>query len=670
VLLPSSSKWARDPSTRAPARRADGTFVDVELIAAVVRASAGEIIGYLGIHRDVTERRLLEEERARHARQQELVADLGLRALASDDLPALMDDAVRLVAQVLDIDLIGIAQIIPTGELVLRAGVGWQPGMIGTMTGSSGAGSLVGYTLQAGEPVTSEDLLADARFTPSAGLTADGVVSAMTVVIAGRDEPFGALAALCRTPRTFSSDDVQFLQTVANVLSTAMERAESAQRLDEVREHERSRIARDLHDDVLQGLAHAVATAQSGSARQDDELVEVLQRLARQVRGAIYDLRLDRHPDQPFADELDQLVEVHRAMAHAGCDVVIEIAELPGDSFGRRGGEVLRIVGEALSNARRHAGATCIRVRVTSSGTFLVVEVSDDGRGFDPDDAAQEQSPQGLRGMRERADLLDGELEVRSDGTGSKVRLHVDLRPAPDPQITRVLLVEDHVAVRQALAAAFHHHPDIEVVGQAASLSEARELLEGVDVAVIDLGLPDGYGADLIDDLRRVSPRAQALVLSATLDRNQIAQAVALGAAGVLPKTTYLDEVVAAVRRVRSGETLLPLGEIMELVSLAGRQRELERDDRAAIAHLTPRERQILQALADGLNSQQVAHRLHISIRTARNHIARILAKLDVHSQIQAVLVGLRYGVVSVAGTAPAPPRAGGPDDQVGGRAA
>ena len=137
-------------------------------------------------------------------------------------------------------------------------------------------------------------------------------------------------------------------------------------------------------------------------------------------------------------------------------------------------------------------------------------------------------------------------------------------------------------------------------------------------------------------------------MLSATLDRAEIARAVQSGAAGVLSKTADLDDVVDAVRRLRDGETLLPMDEIVELLRFAGHQREREHRERHALADLTPREREILQALAEGLNSQRMADRLHISIRTARNHINNILAKLGVHSQLQALVLALRYDMVKI----------------------
>jgi DNA-binding NarL/FixJ family response regulator len=200
--------------------------------------------------------------------------------------------------------------------------------------------------------------------------------------------------------------------------------------------------------------------------------------------------------------------------------------------------------------------------------------------------------------------------------------------------------------VRQAIAAMFEREPDFDVVGQAGTLAEARGMLREIDVAVVDLGLPDGYGGDLIKELSDVNPRAQALVLTASLDRAETARAIESGAAGTLDKMAQLGEVVDAVRRLRAGETLLDLDEVVDLLRFAGTKREQERDHRQAIKRLTGREREVLQALADGLDAKAIADRLHVSTRTERNHVANILAKLGVHSQLQAVLLALRYGVV------------------------
>ena len=181
-------------------------------------------------------------------------------------------------------------------------------------------------------------------------------------------------------------------------------------------------------------------------------------------------------------------------------------------------------------------------------------------------------------------------------------------------------------------------------------MAEAQRILaqESADMAVIDLGLPDGYGGDLIKEMHKKNPRAQALVLSATLDRAQIARAVERGAAGILNKTAHLDEGVGAIRRLRAGETLMPLEEVVELLRFASAKRDEEYEARQAIESLTPREIEVLQALAGGLDSRQIAERLHISLRTERNHMTSILAKLGVHSQLQALVFALRHGVVEI----------------------
>ena len=135
-------------------------------------------------------------------------------------------------------------------------------------------------------------------------------------------------------------------------------------------------------------------------------------------------------------------------------------------------------------------------------------------------------------------------------------------------------------------------------------------------------------------------------MLSANLDRAQTARAIDAGAAGALDKTADLDQVVDAIRRLRAGQALLAGHEIVELLRFAGHRREQEREDRQAIASLTLREREVLEALAAGLDGQTIADRLGISIRTERNHVARILNKLGVHTQLQAVLFALRYGLI------------------------
>jgi DNA-binding NarL/FixJ family response regulator len=216
----------------------------------------------------------------------------------------------------------------------------------------------------------------------------------------------------------------------------------------------------------------------------------------------------------------------------------------------------------------------------------------------------------------------------------------------------RILLVEDHSSFRQTLALMFDREPDFEVVAQAGTLADARRVTQemdgGPDLGVIDLSLPDGEGVDLIKDLREANPEFAALVLTASLDRGDHARAVEAGAAGVLHKSADVEEIIESVRRLSEGKTLLSPEEIVELLRLAGHNREQEREARAGIERLTPREMEVLQALAKGLSNKEIAQQLHMSVDTERTHMMNILTKLGVHSRLQALLFAARYDVVEL----------------------
>jgi len=214
----------------------------------------------------------------------------------------------------------------------------------------------------------------------------------------------------------------------------------------------------------------------------------------------------------------------------------------------------------------------------------------------------------------------------------------------------RLLLVEDHASFRQTLALVFGGEPDFEVVAQAGTVAEAREVMgdREADLGVVDLSLPDGEGVDLIEDLRQANPHFAALVLTASLDRAEHARAVEAGAAGVLHKSADVDQILDAARRLAAGETLLSPEELVELLRLAGQSREEERAARASIEQLTRREREVLLALARGLSNKQIAEQLHMSVDTERTHMMNILNKLGVHSRLQALLFAARHGLVEL----------------------
>ncbi len=186
----------------------------------------------LGVCQDITERLKINREVRIRARQQEALARLGERALIENDLQKFFDDTVATVADILDVELVKVLELVPgDAELLLRAGTGWRPGQVGKAHESTGRASLAGYALAAGRPVIVEDLATETRFTGPQLLHDHGVVSGVSTPIAGHDgRAYGVLGAHTTKRRRFNDYDVSFLAAVANVVAGAITRRQLDQR--------------------------------------------------------------------------------------------------------------------------------------------------------------------------------------------------------------------------------------------------------------------------------------------------------------------------------------------------------------------------------------------------------------------------------------------------------
>jgi PAS domain S-box-containing protein len=210
---------------------------------------------------------------------------------------------------------------------------------------------------------------------------------------------------------------------------TTRRRAEEA--LSEARRTERRRIARDLHDIVLQDLSGTLQSLRlthlqakkSGISLDFEEELGALGRASSGLRSAIYDLR--REKERPFLESVESLVDLNRqATDEREIRLVVE-EEFPVSLPAKESVDLLRVLQEALTNTRRHSGASSIEVRLRTENQEVLVEIVDDGRGFDP---LSVRTGVGLSAMRERIEGLGGKIEVRSrpgEGTKVKVRIHL-----------------------------------------------------------------------------------------------------------------------------------------------------------------------------------------------------------------------------------------------------
>jgi NarL family two-component system response regulator LiaR len=224
------------------------------------------------------------------------------------------------------------------------------------------------------------------------------------------------------------------------------------------------------------------------------------------------------------------------------------------------------------------------------------------------------------------------------------------MEPEPDA-MTRVLVVDDHEMFSEALVMLLSRQPDVVLVGSARDAEEALRLLDEEraepDVVLMDLDLPGIDGIQATRRIREASPHAKVVVLTALQDPEIIADALAAGACGYVPKTRAVDELMDVVRRAAAGELVMPerdLAPVLEQLR-SGRAPEGER----TLRRLTPRENEILRALAAGETTSQVAAHLGISALTVQSHVKNILAKLGVHSKIEAVTFAWRHGLTRTA---------------------
>jgi DNA-binding NarL/FixJ family response regulator len=217
---------------------------------------------------------------------------------------------------------------------------------------------------------------------------------------------------------------------------------------------------------------------------------------------------------------------------------------------------------------------------------------------------------------------------------------------AAETRPIRVLFVEDHQLLADALSAMLAREPDIEVVGVAGTVADAKQLSrERLDVVLMDYRLPDGTGAEATRAIKARWPAARVVMVTALTDDETVLESIQAGADGYITKDRAAEDVVQAVRAAHAGETLLPRSVIVEIARRVAAARE-RGDERRMIEPLTPRELEVLRSLTEGLSTPDICERLFIAPNTLRTHVQNIMGKLRVHSKLEAVAFALKYRLV------------------------
>ena len=233
------------------------------------------------------------------------------------------------------------------------------------------------------------------------------------------------------------------------------------------------------------------------------------------------------------------------------------------------------------------------------------------------------------------------------------------------PGVIRVLLADDQPLIRAGLVMVITDAPDIEVIGQAGTGTEALRMVHGLrpDVVVMDIRMP---GLDGIAATRRIkaeAPATKVLMLTTFDDDENVYGSLRAGASGFLLKDMALDDILAAVRVVAAGDALIAPSVTRRLIAdftdrgvtdrgvtergLTERDSRIRGDYRARLAGITGREHEVLTLVARGLANSEIAAELVISLATAKTHVANLLTKLDARDRIQLVILAYEAGIMS-----------------------
>ena len=424
---------------------------------------------------------------------------------------------------------------------------------------------------------------------------------------------------------------------------------------------ERELMGRDLHDGFGQVIGFINVQVQAAQVLLDNNQIEA----ARENLGRIIQVAQDAHIDlrhfivglrdsaRPHRSFYGVLQESLRAFSQAwGVETVFSPAQntlpiLPDTVED----QLLHIIQEALVNIRKHAEARRVEVLITSLSDEIVFIISDDGRGFDPQNApGAEEKHFGLSIMRERAEQIGGRLELRSSiGQGTRVLVHIPRMlssSSKDDQTDikglRILLVDDQPlfldGLRNLLTAR-----GLTVIGLARDGLEAFEQAKALrpDVVLMDVQMPNCDGIEATRLIKDEFPETKVVLLTVAEDDDRLLDAVKYGASGYLLKSLDANQIYAMLGRAVRGETQIAPGLASRLLTEFNRAATTPRNAafraESVPAELTMRQWEVLRLVARGLTYKEVGSQLSLTERAIKYHMAQILERLQLKNREQVI---------------------------------
>jgi two-component sensor histidine kinase len=382
-----------------------------------------------------------EDETGDHAlwlriRQQEILAELGVTALKRTPFDDLLRDAVRLSAQGLEAELCKVLEYMPAqNRLLMRAGVGWDEGLVGTASVGADLDSPSGYALRTGKPVISNHLASEERFRTPNLLAAHGVRRAINVILQGDGAAYGVLEVDSRSAGEFSERDIAFLQGAANILGMAIERQRQDQALKAALEHQQV-LLKEINHRVKNSL-QLVAGMLRLQAGDDPHLGQRLQEASSRIMaiGRAHD-RLYRSPQIAKIEMSDYLSDICKDLQQIvpNCDLLFDAS---GQLFLNTDQAIslALVVTELVANAAKHAYPNGrrgpIQVRVGRlDDTVARISVRDEGSGLAPDFEITKGNGFGMRLVKALVTQTHGQFRIEQHPRGTEFVLEIPIEAA------------------------------------------------------------------------------------------------------------------------------------------------------------------------------------------------------------------------------------------------
>ena len=217
-------------------------------------------------------------------------------------------------------------------------------------------------------------------------------------------------------------------------------------------------------------------------------------------------------------------------------------------------------------------------------------------------------------------------------------------------EVVRILIADDHPLMREALINFLEKQPDFKVIAAAKDGEEALSLVTELipDVVIMDISMPVMNGLEATRQIKAKYPQIAVLVLTVHTDSEHVLGILEAGAAGYLTKSVFGDEIITAIRSVIAGEAVLTPSILQQIVKIVPRKlnKTVALDVRQM---LSARELEILRLAANGMSNKDIALKLNLSIRTIKSYLASIFSKLGVGSRTEAVMAGLKAGLLTLS---------------------